>query len=201
VCVKICNIQGLLAASSRETRQENDNMSQETIPLQEAVQISIKEETKPSKSTQVPIQEILDSLKSMQDDIGQISELTSEEKGLVTEFFESLLKLMQPLATTIPVSAAALDEIGNVVQANIDPTGHLIIIYRNGEVELKNLKEEKHRDLMLSVVKDIVPKFKQLTNAHRRKIENRMKFLSLVTKEMQKISKTFSAATASGAQR
>lgn len=174
------------------------HMSQETLPPQEAIQISAKEETKQTKQAQVPVQEILDSLKSVQDDIGQICELTSEEKGLVAEFFESLLKLMQPLATTMPISPTALpDEIGGVVQANIDPTGHLIVLYRDGRMELKNLREEKHRDLMINVVKDVLPKFKQLTSAHRRRIENRMKLLSSVTKEMQKISKSFSAVTVS----
>lgn len=171
-------------------------MSQETSPPQEAVELSAKEEPKHSKQAQVSIQELLDSLRSLQDDIGQICELTSEEKVLVAEFFASLLKLMQPLAATMPVSTVALpEEMGNVAQANIDPTGHLVVLYRDGQVELKNLSEEKHRDLMISVVKDVMPKFKQLTTAHRRKIENRMKFLSSVTKEMQKISKTFSTTT------
>jgi len=178
------------------------NMSQETNPPEETVQFTVKEETKQTKQAQVSLQELLDSLKSLQDDIGQISELTSEEKVLVAEFFESLLKLMQPLATTIPVSTVALpEEIGNVVQANIDPTGHLVILSRDGQVELKNLNEEKYRDLMINVVKDVMPKFKQLTSAHRRKIENRMKFLSSVTKEMQKISKAISTTTTSGSQR
>lgn len=178
------------------------NMSQETSPPHEVELLPVKEEPKQTKPAQTSIQELLDSLRSIQDDIGQICELTSEEKTLVAEFFESLLKLMQPLATTMPVSPVALpEEMGNVVQANIDPTGHLVILYRDGQVDLKNLSEEKHRDLMINVVKDIMPKFKQLTSAYRRKIENRMKFLSSVTKEMQKVSKAISTATTSGTQR
>jgi hypothetical protein len=42
----------------------------------------------------------------------------------------------------------------------------------------------------------VMPKFKQLTTAYRQRIENRIKFLSLVTRELQKIAKFFSAATA-----
>ena len=111
-------------------------------------------------------------------------------------FFDSFLKLMKPLAKTMPVSPTALpDELGNVTQANIDPNGSLVLLYKGGQVEVKNLNEKNHRDLMICVMKDVMPKFKQLTSAHRRKIEDRMKFLSSVTNEMQKISKAFATET------
>ena len=48
----------------------------------------------PEKKKQITIQELVESLKSTADDIGQISELTSEEKILVSQFFVSLFKLM-----------------------------------------------------------------------------------------------------------
>ena len=177
-------------------------MSQETTAAEETPQFQVKEEPRQAKKAQVPLQEVVDSLKAVQDDIGQIAELTSEEESLVAEFLGSLFKLMQPFATTMPVSATALPkELGDVVQAHMDPTGHLVIVCRDGQVEMKNLHEQSHRDLLVNVAEDIMPKFKQLTNTHRRKIENRIKFLSSVTKEMQKISKTLSATTSSGAQR
>jgi hypothetical protein len=165
-------------------------MSNETSISQDAVQFSDKTE---KITRQKPLQDLIDSLRSVQDDIGQMSELSAEEKTLVAEFFGALLKLMQPLAATIAVSIEALpEELGTVVQANIDPTGHLAILHPNGQVELKNLTEEKNRDLMISVVEDIMPKFKQLTNAQKQKIEKRISFLSSITSELQKISKALS---------
>ena len=146
-----------------------------------------------SGKVSVPVQTLVDSLKSVADDIGQISELSSEEKLLVAEFFKSLLKLMQPLTQALPVtSSVLLQDFGSVIQAYIDPTGHLALLFEDGKLELKNLMEEKNRDLMMTVVEDIVPKFKNLTSAEKRKIENRIKTLSSVTKEMQKISETLS---------
>ena len=163
---------------------------------QKTVQLAVKGEPKQTEPGQVSLQELLDSLKSLQDDIGQICELASEEKRVVAVFFESLLMLMQPLAKTMQVSPAALpEEMGNVVQANIDPTGRLMIVYQDGQVELRDLSEETQRDLMVRVIKDVMPKFKQLTSAQRRKVEDRINFLSSVTREMQKISKAFSTAT------
>jgi hypothetical protein len=163
-------------------------LSQENSVEQKTANAIITE-PKPSDEYEMSIQELAAALKSMADDVGQISELASEEKLLVTEFFTSLLKLMQPLTTSMPVSATALPaEVGNVVQASIDPTGHLVLVHEDGHMELKDLAEERNRDLMVMVIKDVMPKFKSLTSMQKRKIEKRIKFLSAVTNEIQKIS-------------
>jgi hypothetical protein len=156
-------------------------------------------ETEPTKTEtvkppQITLEELISSLKSLQDDIGQITELSSEEKRVVDVFFASFLTLMKPLAKTISVSPTALpDELGTVKQANVDPKGNLMLLYQDEQVEIMNLNEKSQRDLMICVMKDVMPKFKRLTSAHRRKIEDRMKFLSSVTQEIQKISKAFSS--------
>jgi hypothetical protein len=150
------------------------------------------------KKAAVNPQEVVDSLRSIGDDIGQISELSSEEKVLVGQFFTSLYKMMSPLAPSIQVNPASLPpQVGDVTQAYIDPTGHLVLQYTDGHVELRNLNEEKNRDLMMAVVGDVVPKFKSLTAAQKRKLENRIKMLSSVTKEIQKSSDALSAAMSS----
>jgi hypothetical protein len=171
-------------------------MTQETGAIQEAAQPQLKPNPKQTKASQVTLQELIDSFKSVQDDIGQICELMSEEKVLVNEFFESFLKLVQPLASTLPVSAVILPrEMGEVAQALVDPLGHLILLYQDGYAKIENLREERHRDLMVGIVKDVTPKIRLLISAERQKIEERMKFLSSVTKEMQKMSRSLSAAT------
>ena len=168
-------------------------MSNEASISQDVVQLT--EKTEKIMLDPKKLQDLINSLRSVQDDIGQISELTAEEKTLVAEFFGALLKLMQPLTPTIAVSIEALPaEMGDVVQANIDPTGHLAVSLRNGQVELKNLTEEKNRDLMVNVIEDIMPKFKQLTSAQKEKLEKRINFLSSITLELQKISKALSLA-------
>ena len=148
-----------------------------------------------SEKKQVTIQEVVESLKSVADDIGQITELNSEEKILVAQFFSSLFKLMQPLAPSISVNQLALPaQLSDVTHAHIDPTGHLVLQFSDGQVELKDLNEAKNRDLMMAVIGDVMPKFKSLTNTRKRKIENRIKLLSSITKEIQKSSEALSAA-------
>jgi len=163
-------------------------LTQETVTKPEPVEISASSQLKETeRKKQLNIQELIEALKSTADDIGQISELTSEEKILVTQFFASFLKLMKPLTPSISVSQFALPpELSDAVQAHVDPTGHLVIEYPDGHVKLEDLSEEKNRDLMTTVIVDILPKFKTLTAAQKRKLENRMKLLSTVTKEIQK---------------
>jgi hypothetical protein len=173
-------------------------LTQEATTKQEvAAQITIPE-AKPEKKKQVSLPEVMEAFKSTADDIGQISELSSEEKILITQFFTALFKLMAPLTPSIAVNQQALpDEYAGVTTAHVDPTGHLVLQYNDGHVELKDLSEEKNRELMSIVIADILPKFKTLTAQQKRKLENRIKFISTVTKEIQKSSEALSAAMAS----
>jgi hypothetical protein len=172
-------------------------LTQEAVIKPEPAEIAAS--TQAEKKKQISIQELVESLKSTADDIGQISELTSEEKILVSQFFTSLLKLMQPLAPSIVVNQLALPtQVGDVVQAHVDPTGHLLLQFVDNHVELKDLSEEKNRDLMMAVVGDVLPKFKSLTSMQKRKLENRIKLLSTVTNEIQKSSDALSAAMSAG---
>ena len=175
-------------------------MTQEVVVKEAPPAILASQELKQSeKKKQVSLQELVESLKNISDDIGQISELSSEEKILVAQFFASLFKLMQPLASSIAVNQLELpSQLGDVVQAHIDPTGHLILMFEDGHLELKDLNEEKNRDLMTAVIEDVMPKFKNLTSQQKRKLENRIKLLSSITKEIQKSSEALSAAISAG---
>jgi hypothetical protein len=172
-------------------------LTQEIVVKQDPVEFSISHDPKASeKKKSLSIQELIESLKSTADDIGQISELSSEERILVSQFFISFFKLMKPLTPSIAVSQLSLPaELSDAVQAHIDPTGHLALLFTDGHLELKDLSEEKNRDLMTSVISDILPKFKNLTTNQKRKLENRIKMLSSVTKEIQKSAEALPAST------
>lgn len=163
-------------------------MTQETAIRKEPIDITISSENKASeKEKQLSLQELIESLKSTAEDIGQISELTSEEKILVTQFFSAFLKLSRPLTSSMTVSPSALPaSLSDTINAYLDPTGHLAIQFSDGHMELKDLSSEINRDLMISVIYDVMPKFKILSSMHKRKIENRIKTLLSITKELQK---------------
>ena len=172
-------------------------MTQETVIRQDPIELTVSQDSKAfEKKKSLSIQEIIESLKNTADDIGQISELSSEERILVSQFFVSFLKLMKPLSPSIPVNQLALPvQLSDTVQAYIDPTGHLALLFNDGHFELKDLTEEKNRDLMITVISDVLPKFKNMTTFQKRKIENRIKMLSSVTKEIQKSAEALSVST------
>lgn len=141
------------------------------------------------------LDETLDALRRVREDVGQICELSSEEVKIVEAFAVALLKLMQPLVKTIPVNPSILPrELGDVERANIVPSGKLIVLHNDGQIMSINLSDVANRDLLVVVVRDVLPKFNELVAEHRAKIERRMGFLSSVTKELQNIAEAFSSA-------
>jgi hypothetical protein len=177
-------------------------MSDGTSANAEQVGFQISANSTPEKKSQVSIQELVDSLKSIQDDIGQISELTSEEELLITEFFASLLRLMQPFTQSITVDPSVLPvKMGTVIKSGLDASGQLTLLYEDGRMELKDLSDPKLRDLMIAVIEDVIPKFKQFPAAHKSRIETRIKFLSAITREMQRISEALFPHASSESQK
>jgi hypothetical protein len=164
------------------------NMTQETVIKQDSIELTSSQESKISdKKKQFSLQELVESLKSTVDDIAQITELNSEEKILVTQFFNAFLRLTKPLTPSIAVSQSVLPpSLSDAVQSHIDPTGHLAIQFSDGHMELIDLSQESNRDLMISIIMDVMPKFKALTSFQKRKIETRIRTLSSITKEVQK---------------
>jgi len=107
---------------------------------------------------------VVKSLKSVGDDIEQIIKLTSKEKLLVAEFL-ALLKHVPQRMFSIAVSTSELPiGIGAFTQAHIDSAGHLILTSEDGHLEVKDLSETKNRNLMMAVVGDIIPKFKNFAS-------------------------------------
>lgn len=152
-------------------------------------------ERAPSKGPTASLDEIVDALRRVREDVGQISELSSEEAKLVEAFSVALLKLMQPLAKAIPVDPSVLPrEMGEIERANIIPRGELIVLRGDGGMESIDLRDEANRDLLLEVVIDVMPKFNDLVAERRAKIERRMEFMASITKELQNIAEAFSSA-------
>ena len=134
-------------------------MTLKTSPPEPAVA-----ELKSLDKKQISLEEIVESLKSVGDDVEQIVKLTSEEKLLVAELLV-LLKHVPQQMFSIAVSTSEIPiGIGGFIQAHIDSAGHLILMSEDGHLEVKDLSETKNRDLMMAVVGDIVPKFKDFAS-------------------------------------
>lgn len=140
-------------------------------------------------------EEIIRALRMVREDVGQICELSGEEEKIVEAFCLALLRLMKPLAKAIPVDPSALPRtLGDVEKANIIPEGDLIVLYSEGGMESIDLSSEANRDLLVDVIRNVMPKFIELIAELRAKIESRMGLLASVTGELQNIADAFSSA-------
>lgn len=137
-------------------------------------------------------EEIVEILKRLKEDIGQIKEMSFEEGNIVGAFALAFLELMEPLAKSLPVDVSILpQELGFIERANVIPTGELVLLHRDGRMESIDLTGPEKRDLLVNVVSDVMPKFKALIADRRLRIEKRITFLSSVTKELQNIAESF----------
>jgi len=165
--------------------------SPESIPLEEVFEPPAARPPAARESTD----DLVRVLRKVREDVGQICELSSEEEKVVEAFSLALLRLMRPLARAIPVDPSALPrELGEIERANIIPKGDLIVLYSDGRMESIDLGDEKNRDLLVGVVRNVLPKFNGLVAERRARLEKRMDFLAAITKELQNIAEAFSSA-------
>jgi len=139
-------------------------------------------------------EEAVEFLKEIQGSAGQISEIVMEEENLVTEFFSSLLKILKPFGKTLEISVSSLPEIYNerVGKSYLHFNGELVLVYKNGEIEILNLEDQKNHEILVEITGEIMQKLKSIINSYKSKIEKRIKFLMPITKELQKVAKVFS---------
>ena len=109
------------------------------------------------------IEEAISALRGAHEDIDHISTILSDEGAIVEAFFEVYRELAQPLAE-VPVNRSVLPgELGEVERAHLTPDGWLVINRTDGETESLDLSEGENRDLLVSVIGDIVPRLRGLS--------------------------------------
>ncbi len=134
-------------------------------------------------------EEVVDTLRRLREDVGQISELSAEEGNIVEAYALAFLKIMQPLTKTITVDPSILPrEMGLVERANVIPQSELVILFDDGRMESFDLTAVGNRDLLVAVIGNAMPRFNILIAQQRGKIEKRIAFLSDVTRELQTIA-------------
>ena len=137
----------------------------------------------------VSAEDVVETLRRLKEDVGQIGELSEEEGSIVGAFSLAFLKLMEPLTRALPVDVGVLPAgLGALERANVPPRGDLVVLHRDGRMESIDLGDAENRDLLVLVVGDALPRFNQLIARRREKIEKRIDFLASVTRELQVIA-------------
>jgi len=130
--------------------------------------------------------DIIGVLREIREEVIEIAELSVEEGNIVRAFSAAFLGLMSPMTKALTVDVSILpDDMGDVEKANIMPKGELVLMYRDGRMDSLDLTMPENRDLMISVVRDVMPRFRAFVARMRERIERRIAFFSDVTKEFQ----------------
>ena len=157
---------------------------------------SASEEAPRLKASPPSPEDVLATLKKLREDVGQIFEISSEEENVVVAFSLAFLKLMESLTRSLPVDVEILQgPLRNAERANILPNGALVILLRDGRMESLDLTRPENRDLLVDVVSDVMPRFNDLIGQRKGRIEKRISFLADVTKELQSIAASVTAAS------
>lgn len=137
--------------------------------------------------------EVLEFSREIQETAGQISEILREEENTIGEFFNALLKVLKKFGKSIEIQQSSLPKIQGkkANKAYLYPSGQLVLVYENAEVDLLNITEQNNREILVAIMGDIMVGLKTMINTYKTSIEKRVKFLLSITKELQKIARVF----------
>ena len=136
--------------------------------------------------------DIIETIRKLKEDVGQLSELSSEENLVVDAFSKAFMEVMSPLAKALPVDVSVLpEELGIIERANIIPQGELVLLHSDGRMASIDLTSSDNRDLLVQVIGNVMPRFNSFIAERRQNVEKRLSFLSNVTKELQSIANAF----------
>jgi len=171
-------------------------MSHESVPTtsQEPLDGIAIDALPDEKTKKTAREKAVEFLKEIQEGVGQISESEIEEGNLVNEFFNALLKILGPFSKTLQISVDSLPEFYTdlVDKAVLYCTGQLVLVYKDGRVEILSLVDKENHRLLVDIAGEIMSGMKLIIDSYRLETEKRVKFLMLLTKELQKVAKVLS---------
>lgn len=128
-------------------------------------------------------------MRGLREDVERIQVLTRDEEEVVGEFSRALMGATSPLSLALPVDASLLPpEMGDIERASVAPKGVLVLLMSDGTMETVNLTEPENRDLLVTVIRDAVPQYKNLLQVRRQKIEQRIALISKATRDLREIA-------------
>jgi len=110
-------------------------------------------------------EEVLSAIRGAREDVELVASLLSDEKMVVDTLVE-LLPGLSPLMARVTVNPSLLPaEMGEAEEVRLAPYGMLIVCRMDGEIKTTDLTEGANRDLLVDVMRDIVPKLKEILDS------------------------------------
>ena len=176
-----------------DLEQENEIPIEEEPEVVEKPMVIEEPVAAPTPRFDPTSEDIIEAIRKLKEDVGQLSELSSEENLVVDAFSKAFMEVMSPLAKALPVDVGVLpEELGIIERANIIPQGELVLLHSDGRMTSMDLTSSDNRDLLVQVIGNVMPRFNSFIAERRQNVEKRLSFLSNVTKELQSIANAFS---------
>ena len=142
--------------------------------------------------------EMLKSLESLVDETLQIYEFNTEEETTVGEVCETVAMMLTQMKASITISPALLGPNNTIKRAVLGQDGHIMVAYRDDEIEYKKLTDCRSSALM-DILNDIFPKLKDAATEYKKSLEERLSVYRTANKQMKKIDQALSEAEKTGA--
>lgn len=110
-------------------------------------------------------EEVLSAIRGARGDVELVASLLSDEKVVVDALVE-LLPGLSPLLARVTVDLSVLPvEMGEAEEVRLAPGGRLIVCRTDGAIKTTDLTGGASRDLLVEVMRDIVPKLKEVLDS------------------------------------
>jgi hypothetical protein len=142
-----------------------------------------------------PEAEISRSLKLIQEESLQISELATIERNYTQELCAMVRNVLEPMHKSIQISPDLLSTNGVKVNAAVLTAESLVVVTQaDGMVSSKPL-ETYPTDTVIQVITEDIPRLGDAMQIHRQRLSGRVSLLERLTREFRKLSSAFTHAS------
>lgn len=139
--------------------------------------------------------EVSNSIRSLQEESQQISELIEMERSYATEVAAQLKQIIMPLNASYHIRPESISKSdSSISDVVLTPQGLVCVFYNSGNVVSRPL-ESITSEVLIRILAEVIPDAKSLMNERRQKLSGRVMTLEKLSKEMRKVP------TAGGRQR
>jgi hypothetical protein len=131
--------------------------------------------------------EITNSIKSLQEETQQISELIEMERSYSSEVTTQLKQIIIPLNASYHVKPDSVSKTdSSISDVVLTPQGVVCVFYSTGTVITRPL-ESITSEVLIRILAEVIPEVKVLMNERRQKLSGRVMTLEKLSKEMKKV--------------
>lgn len=128
------------------------------------------------------------SIKTLQEESVQISELSEMERTYGIEVISSLKQIIEPLGVSFHIKPASVSKADSTLSdVVLTPQGVVCLIHTNGTMNSRAL-ESLQSETLVRILTEIIPEIRSLLLEKRQKTSGRVGMLEKVAREFRKVA-------------